>query len=324
MTLSRRVFLHLTAGALAAGSRVASAQSYPARPVRVVVPFAPGGPTDIFARLIVQKLSEQLGKQFYIENVGGASGSIGTAQVARAPPDGYTILFNVNSFAINPVFFDKALYDPFKDFEFVTLAARNDVVFVVNPSVPAKTVAEFVALTKARDSRLTFGSGGTGSVTHLVGAQFGLSVGLDVVHIPYNGAGPAIAAAVAGHIPAAFSSTPPAIAHIADGRLRALAVTGKVRSPSLPDVPTMAEAGYAETKGDQWVGVFAPARTPKDIIMVLNREIAKALASADIKERFATLGFVPVGSSPEELAALIKSDTDTWSKVIRAGNLKSD
>ena len=325
MTLSRRKVL-LAAGAVALVSRprVALSQSYPTRAVRVVVPFAPGGPTDIFARLIVQKLSEQLGKQFYIENVGGASGAIGTAQVAKALPDGYTILFNVNSFAINPVFFDKVAYDPFKDFEFVTLAATNDVVFVVNPSVPAKTVAEFVALAKAGDSRLTFSSGGTGSVTHLVGAQFGLSVGLDVVHVPYNGAGPAVAAAVAGHIPAAFSSAPPVIAHIADGRLRALAVTGKVRSPSLPNVPTMAEAGYPETKGDQWVGVFAPARTPKDIIAVLNREIAKALASPDIKERFATIGFVPVGSSPEELAALIRSDTETWSKVIRAGNLKPE
>ena len=323
MKLPRRAFL-TSCAVLASGSRIAWAQSYPTRPVRVVVPFAPGGPTDIFARLIVQKLSEQLGKQFYIENVGGASGSIGTAQVARAPPDGYTILFNVNSFAINPVFFGKVPYDPFKDFEFVTLAARNDVVFVVNPSVPVQTVAEFVAFTKARDSRLTFGSGGTGSVTHLVGAQFGLSVGLDVVHIPYNGAGPAIAAAVAGHIPAAFSSTPPAIAHIADGRLRALAVTGKVRSPSLPDVPTMAEAGYPETKGDQWVGVFVPARTPKEIVAVLNREVAKALATADIKERFATIGFVPVGSSPEEFGALIRSDMETWSKVIRAGNLKPE
>ena len=326
MKLPRRKILHLAAGAaaLVAAPRAAYSQAYPARSVRVVVPFAPGGPTDIFARLIVQKLSDQLGKQFYIENVGGASGSIGTAQVARAPPDGYTILFNVNSFAINPVFFDKVAYDPFRDFEFVTLAATNDVVFVVNPSVPAKTVAEFVALTKVRDSTLTFGSGGTGSVTHLVGAQFGLSVGLDVVHIPYNGAGPAIAAAVAGHIPAAFSSTPPAIAHIVDGRLRALAVTGKARSQSLPDVPTMAEAGYPEAKGDQWVGVFAPARTPKDIIVVLNREVAKALASADIKERFATLGFAPVGSSPEEFSALVKSDMEKWSKVIRAANLKPD
>jgi tripartite-type tricarboxylate transporter receptor subunit TctC len=325
MKLLRREVLHLAgAAALLAAPRMAWSQAYPTRPVRVVVPFAPGGPTDIFARLIVQKLSEQFGKQFYMENVGGASGSIGTVQVAKATPDGYTILFNVNSFAINPIFFDKVAYDPFKDFEFVTLAARNDVVFAINPSLPAKTVAEFVAFTKAGDGRLTFSSGGTGSVTHLVGAQFGLSVGLDVVHVPYNGAGPAVAAAVAGHVPAVFSSMPPVVPHILEGRLRALAVTGGTRSPSLPDVPTMAEAGFAETKGDQWVGVFAPAKTPKDIVAVLNRELAKALASPDIKERFATIGFVPVGSSPEEFAALIKSDTENWSKVIRAGNLKPD
>jgi tripartite-type tricarboxylate transporter receptor subunit TctC len=326
MPLARRAVLAIAAGAaaLSAASRAAWAQSYPTRPVRVVVPFAPGGPTDIFARLIVQKLSEQFGKQFYIENVGGASGSIGTAQVAKATPDGHTILFNVNSFAINPIFYDKVPYDPFRDFEPVTLAATNAVVFVINPSVPAKTVAELVALLKAGTVKYIFGSGGTGSVTHLVGAQFGLSLGLDATHVPFNGAGPAIAAAVAGHILMAFSSTPPAIAQISEGRLRAIAITGKARSPSLPDVPTMAEAGYPETKGDQWVGVFAPARTPKDIIAALHREIAKAVMSPDIRERFAALGFVPVGNSPEEFTALIKSDMETWSKVIRAGNLKPD
>ena len=326
MPLPRRAFLRLAtaAAALPALPHFASAQSYPSRPVRVVVPFAPGGPTDIFARLIVQKLSEQFGKQFYIENVAGASGSIGTAQVAKAPPDGHTILFNVNSFAINPIFYDKVPYDPFRDFEPVTLAATNHVVFVSNPSVPARTVAELVALIKSGGVRYTFGSGGTGSVTHLVGAQFGLSLGFDAVHVPYNGAGPMIAACVAGHIPMAFSSTPPAIPQIAEGRLRALAVTGKTRSPSLPDVPTMAEAGYPETKGDQWVGVLAPAGTPKEIVAALNRELARALASPDIKERFAVIGFVPVGSSPEEFLALIKSDMETWSKVIRAGHLKPD
>src|SRR3954451_13907092 len=326
MTLPRRRFLHLTAGAaiLAAQPRIAWAQSYPTRPVRVVVPFAPGGPTDIFARLIVQKLSEQLGKQFYIENVGGASGGIGTVQVAKAPPDGYTILLNVNSFAINPIFFDKVAYDPLKDFEFVTLAATNDVVFAVHPSVPAKTVAEFVAFAKRQGGPFTFSSGGAGSVTHLVGAQFGRSVGLEVVHVPYPGAGPAVAAAVSGTVPALSSATPPVVPHILDGGLRALAVTGKARSPSLPEVPTMAEAGFAETKGDQWVDVFAPAKTPKEIVAVLHRELAKALASPDIKERFAQIGFTPVGSSPEELAALIRSDMENWSKVIRAGNLKPD
>jgi len=326
MKLPRRKFLGVAAGAaaMAAGPRIARTQSYPARQVRVVVPFAPGGPTDIFARLVVQKLSEQLVKQFYIENVAGASGSIGTAQVAKAPPDGHTILFNVSSFAINPVFFSKVPYDPFKDFEPITLAATNDVVIVVHPSVAARTFAELVALIKAGPAKFAFASGGTGAVTHLMGEQLKLSLGLDLVHVPYNGAGPAIAAVVAGHVPMAISSTPPASAHIGEGRLRAIAVTGETRSQSLPDVPTMAEAGYPETKGDQWVGVLAPAGTPKDIIAVLNREIAKALASPDVKERFPALGFTPVGGSPEEFSSLIRSDMDRWGKVIRAANLKPD
>jgi tripartite-type tricarboxylate transporter receptor subunit TctC len=326
MKLPRRRILYLaaSAAALIATPRIALSQSYPTRPVRVVVPFAPGGPTDIFARLITQKLSDQLGKQFYIENVGGASGGIGTVQVGKAQPDGYTILFNVNSFVINPVFLEKIMYDPFRDFEPVMLAATNDVVFAVHPSVPAKTVAEFVAFTKAQGSRFTFSSGGAGSVTHLVGAQFAQTVGLDAVHVPYPGAGPAVAAALAGHVPAVFTSMPPIVPHILEGRLRALAVTGRARSQALPDVPTMAEAGYPETKGDQWLGVLVPARTPKDIIAVLNREIAKALASPDVRERFATLGFVPVASSPEEFAALLKSDMETWARVIRAGKLKGE
>jgi len=322
----RRGFLHLVAGAVAltAAPRIAWTQSYPTRPVRVVVPFAPGGPTDIFARLVVQKLSDQLGKQFYIDNVAGASGSIGTAQVAKAPPDGHTILFNVSSFAINPVFFGKVPYDPFRDFEPITLAATNDVVIVINPSVSARTAAELFALIKAGPAKFTFSSGGTGAVTHLMGEQLKLSLGLDLVHVPYNGAGPAIAAVVAGHVPMSISSTPPATAHIGEGRLRAIAVTGKTRSQSLPDVPTMAEAGYPETQGEQWVGVWAPAGTPKDVIALLNREIAKAVASPDLKERFATMGFSPIGSSPEEFASLIRSDMDRWGQVIRAANLKPE
>jgi tripartite-type tricarboxylate transporter receptor subunit TctC len=321
MTLPRRGFLHLALASVA-GSRTAWAQAYPTKPVRVVVPFAPGGPTDIFARLITQKLTEQLGKQFIVENLGGASGGIGTVQVAKAPPDGYTILFNVNSFVINPLFLDKVMYDPFRDFEPVMLAATNDVVFAVHPSVPAKTVAEFVAFIKSQGSRFTFSSGGAGSVTHLVAAQFGQSVGFDCVHVPYPGAGPAAAAAVANHVSTVFSSAPTVVPQILEGRLRALAVTGKARAASLPDVPTMAEAGFPETKGDQWIGVFVPAKTPKDVIMVLHRELAKALASPDIKVRFAAVGFVPVASTPEEMAAMLKSDTENWSKVIRDGKLK--
>ena len=321
MKLPRRVFLTACA-VLASGSR-GWAQSYPTRPVRVVVPFAPGGPTDIFARLIVQKLSDQLGKQFYIENVPGASGSIGTAQVAKAAPDGHTILLNVSSFAINPVFFAKVPYDPIREFEPISLAATNDVVIVAHPSVPARTMAELVALMKG-GAKLTFSSGGAGAVTHLLGEQLRLSLGIDFVHVPYSGAGPAIAAVVAGHVPVSISSSPPAMPHIADGRLRALAVSGKRRSLSLPDVPTMVEAGYTDMSGEQWIGALAPAGTPKDIVATLQREIAKAVASPDLKERFVALGFAPVGSTSEEFAAFIRSEMENWSTVIRAGNLKPD
>lgn len=322
MKLPRRGFLTACA-VLASGSRIVWAQSYPTRPVRVVVPFAPGGPTDIFARLIVQKLSEQLGKQFYIENVGGASGSIGTAQVAKAAPDGHTILLNVSSFAINPVFFAKVPYDPVREFEPITLAATNDVVIVAHPSVTARTIGEIIAQMKG-GAKFSFSSGGTGAVTHLLGEQLKQSLGIDLVHVPYNGAGPAIAAVVAGHVPLSISSSPPAMPHIVEGRLRALAVSGKRRSLSLPDVPTMVEAGFTDMSGEQWVGALAPAGTPKEIVALLQREITKAAASPDLKERFVSLGFAPVGSTPEEFAAFIRSEMETWSKVIRAGNLKPD
>jgi tripartite-type tricarboxylate transporter receptor subunit TctC len=322
MKLPRRGFLTACA-VLASGSRVAWAQAYPTRPVRVVVPFAPGGPTDIFARLIVQKLSDQLGKQFYIENVGGASGSIGTAQVAKAAPDGHTILLNGSSFAINPVFFAKTPYDPIREFEPITLAATNDVVIVAHPSVTARTIGEVIAQMKG-GAKFAFSSGGTGAVTHLLGEQLKQSLGIDLVHVPYNGAGPAIAAVVAGHVPLSISSSPPAMPHIAEGRLRALAVSGKRRSLSLPDVPTMVEAGFTDMSGEQWIGALAPAGTPKDIVATLQREIAKAVASPDLKERFVSLGFAPVGSTPEEFAAFIQSEMEAWGKVIRAGNLKPD
>jgi tripartite-type tricarboxylate transporter receptor subunit TctC len=324
MEFPRRKFLHLAAGAAALPvvSQIATAQTYPSRPVRVIVPFAPSGTTDIFARLAAQKLSEQLGKQFYVENVPGASGNIGTGQAARAAPDGYTILFAFSSHVVNPTLFDKIPYDPYKDFEPVTLAVTSTAVLSVNPSVPAKTVKELVSLIKANPGKYNFASPGAGTQAHLAGEQLRMSLGLDLVHVPYNGAGPSVASVVAGHSPIGFSTLAAAGPHIKGGTLRALAITSKMRSPIQPDVPTMTEAGYPDVEGDSWVGVLVPARTPKDVVTLLHREIVKIIALPDMKERSSTIGFDTVGSTPEDFATRIKGEIETWGKVIRAGNIK--
>jgi tripartite-type tricarboxylate transporter receptor subunit TctC len=251
MKLPRRQFLHLAAGAsaLPVASRIASAQVYPTRPVRVIVPFGPGGPTDVFARLVTQKLSERLGKQFYVENIPGAGGNIGTGQAARAAPDGHTMLMTVNTYVINPSFFDKVPYDPYKDFAPVTLAVAYPTVLTVNASVPAKTVEELIALIRANAGKYNFASTGVGTAAHLAGENVRLSGGLDIVQVPYNGAGPATAAIVAGHAQIGIVALATAAPHIQAGNLRALAVMSEKRSQSLPDVPTIAEAGYPENKG---------------------------------------------------------------------------
>ena len=325
MELPRRRFLRLAgvAAALPATSRMARAQTYPARPVRVIVGFAPGGPTDVFARLICQKLSENLGKQFYIENIIGGTGNVATGQAAKAAPDGYTILFAFTSHVVNPTMFDKVPYDPIKDFEPVTLAVSSTTVLTVNPSVPATNVKDLVALIKANSGKYSFASGGTGAPPHLAGEQFRLSLGLDLVHVPFNGGGPATAAVVAGHTPIGFNAITPAVPQIKDGKLRALAVTSKTRSQSLPDVPTMTEAGYPDIAGDSWIGILVPAGTSKEIVTVLHREIAGIIALPDMKQRLATLGFEPVASTPEEFAKRIGTEIETWSKVIRAANIKA-
>ena len=287
MKLRRRTFLHLAAGAavLPGLSRIARAQAYPTRPVRAVVAFAPGGVTDTFARLMAQKLTEQLGKQVYVENIAGATGNIGTAQVAKAAPDGYTILFAFSSHVVNPTLFARVPYDPIKDFDPVTLAVASTTVLTVNPSVPAKTVKELVDLIKANPGKYSFGSAGAGTQAHLAGEQFRLSLGLDLVHVPFGGGGPAVAAVVAGHTPISFGSPQAAMQHVREGTVRALAVTSKRRSQIFPDVPTMTEAGYPHIEGDSWVGILVPAGTSAEIIAVLYRESAKILAQPDMKER---------------------------------------
>jgi tripartite-type tricarboxylate transporter receptor subunit TctC len=320
----RRRFLHLAAGmaALPAVARIAWAQSYPARPVRVIVPFAAGGPTDVCARLIAQKLSERLGRQFYVENVPGAGGNIGTGQAARAKADGYSILIAVNSHVINPVLYDQVPYDPFRDFEPVTLAAAFASAFAINPSVPASTVKELVAVIKASPGKYSFASPGLGTPSHLLGEQFRVTVGLDLVHVPFGGSAPAIASAVAGNTPIAFAALSVAAPLARDGKLRVLAVMSKVRSEALADAPTIAEAGYPGMDGDGWVGVLAPAGTPKDIVAMLQSEVAKIMAAPDVKERLAALGFSPVGNTSAEFEAQLKTEQEKWAKVIRAANLK--
>src|SRR5215468_636894 len=325
MKLPRRNFLHLAAGAAAlpAVSRFAWAQAYPTRPVRVIVPYAPGGPTDIFARLIAQKLSEHFGKQFYVENIGGAGGNVGMGQGAKAAPDGYTLLVAGTPIVINPTLYERVPFDPYKDFDPVTLAVTSPDVLSVNPSLPVETVKDLVALIKANPGKYNFASPGTGTPAHLVGEQFRLSLGLDLVHVPFNSAGLAIGSTIAGHTPIAFTASPPVVPQVKEGKLRALAVASKMRSRALPDVPTMAEAGYPDIEGEAWFAVIVPARTPKEIITLLHQEVIKLIALPDMKERLATLGFEPVGNTPEECAAQFRTEIAKWAKVIRQAGIKA-
>jgi tripartite-type tricarboxylate transporter receptor subunit TctC len=290
----------------------------------MIVPYAAGGPVDIFARLAAQKMSEHLAKQFYVENIAGAGGNIGMGQGAKAAPDGYTIVVVPPSLVINPALYDKVPYDPYKHFDPVTVAVTAPSILTVHPSLPVRTVKDLVAFLKSHPGKYSFASPGTGTVSHLVGEQFRLSLGLDLVHVPFNSAGPAIGSTIAGHTPIAFIGVAPAVTQIKEGKLRALAVTSETRLQALPDVPHMAEAGYADIQAGAWLAVVVPARTPKDIITLLNREIANVLALTDIKERMAALGFELVGTTPEECAALFRTDSARWAKVIREAGIKAE
>ncbi len=324
MRLPRRDVLRLAGAAVAFpfASGPGMAQSYPARPVRVIVAYAPGGVTDVLTRLIVAKMGDQLGRQFYVENIPGGSGNIGMGQAAKAAPDGYTLLGAFAALAINPILFEKTPYDPVRDFAPISLAATSTTILVVNPSMPVKSVDELIAMVRANPGRYSYSSAGTGTQSHLAGEQFRLAFGLDIVHVPFNGGSPAIAAVVAGHTPIGFATPTAAAPQIEDGKLRGLAVTSKRRSRALPDVATMTEAGHPGIEGDSWVGFLGPTGTPPEIIGLLNREIVRTIALREIQDRLVTLGYDPVGSTPDELGAQIKADVVTWSRVIRAANIK--
>jgi tripartite-type tricarboxylate transporter receptor subunit TctC len=325
LTLMTGALLAMAVLAAPAVSRAQTAPgNYPDRPVRIIVPFAPAGPTDVVARLIAQKLSERLGRQFYIENVTGAGGNTGMGQAARAAPDGYTVLFVSSSFVVNPSLYPKIPYDPYKDFAPVTVAGDAPNILLVNPAVPAKTVRELIDYIKANPGKVSYASAGTGTTPHLSGELFRLSLNLDIVHVPFSGAGPAIQSLAGDHTPMAFTSLPPAIPLIKDGKIRPLAVSAAKRVAALPDVPTLAEAGLPDQEADTMQAVLVPAGTPQPVIDLLYREIKAIVALPDIKERFEVLGLDPVANTPQEFAAQIKVEIAKWGKVIRGANIKME
>jgi tripartite-type tricarboxylate transporter receptor subunit TctC len=292
--------------------------------VKIIVPFAPAGPTDIVARLIATKLSERLGRQFYIENVTGAGGNTGMGQAARAAADGYTILFVSSSYVVNPSLYPKIPYDPYKDFAPVTVVGDSPNVLLVNPSVPAKTVAELVSYVKANPGKLSYASAGTGTTPHLSGELFRLTQKLDIVHVPFSGAGPAIQSLAGGHTPMAFTSLPPAIPMLQEGKLRALAVSAATRAAALPDVPTLVEAGLPDQEADTMQAVLVPAGTPQPVVDLLYREIKAIVAQPDIRERFVVLGLDIVANTPEEFTAQIRREIAKWGKIIHDANIRMD
>jgi len=326
MKPSRRIFLSLAAGgvvALPAVSRFTWAQSYPSRPVRIVVPFAPAGTTDVAARLIGQWLSERVGQQFIVENRPGAGGNIGIEAVVRAPPDGYTLLMTDPSPTIGATLYEKLNFNFIHDIAPVIGVLRSPFVMVVNPAVPAKTVPEFVAHAKSNPGKVNMGSAGTGSTQHVAGELFKMMAAVDMVHVPYRGGGPALTDLIAGQVQVLF--LPPAISieHIRAGRLRPLAVTTATRFDALPDIPSLSEfiAGY---DASTWFGFGAPRGTPTDIVDKLNQQINAALVDPKIKTRLVELGGTVLAGSPADLGKLIAEDTEKWGKVVKFTGIKPE
>ncbi len=313
----------MVAGAIVSAA-ACMAQTYPARSIRVIVPFAPGGGTDILTRTIAPRLSDMLGQQLVIDNRAGGGSTIGSEMVSKAAADGYTLLMVDTSYTTNPSLYSKLPYDSARDFAPVSLMAAAPVILIVHPSVPVRTVKEFVALAKAKPGQLNFASGGPGSSTHLGGELLKLVAGIDLVHIPYKGTGPAVADVLGGQVVMMFAGISSIKQHVAVGRLRAIAVTGDQRSPAMPEVPTFIESGLKGVDSGTYWGCLAPAATPKDIINKVSAAMASVLKLAEIQPRLIDLGFDPIGGSPEQFAANIKSETEKWARVIRNARVKLD
>jgi tripartite-type tricarboxylate transporter receptor subunit TctC len=311
-----RVALALFLFLVPVGLSLAQGQGYPNRPVRIVVPFAPGGVTDVMARLLAQKLSENLGKEFFVDNRAGAGGNIGTGVAATAPADGYTLVLTSSSYVINPAIHAKIPYDAEKDLTPVTISAVSPNIVTVNPSLPVRSISELIAHVR-QSGKASFASAGVATTPHLSGELFRLSLDLDMVHVPFGGAGPALQSAIAGHTPIAFTGFPPAVPLVKAGSLRALAVTSARRLATLPDLPTMAEAGVPDQEAETMLIILVPSATPKEIVTLLHREIARIIALPETKQRLETLGFEPLASTPADSATRIRQELSRWGKVVR-------
>ena len=306
------------------GAHAATQDNYPNKPIRLVVPFTPGGSTDILARLVARQITDTFGQQCIIDNRPGAGGTIGMEIAARAAPDGYTLVMgHIGTLAVNPALYAKLSYDPIKDFQPITLVALIPNMMTVNPKIPAKTVKEVIALAQSKPGGLNYGSGGNGSAAHLATEYFKLMTKTDITHIPYKGTAPAVTDLIAGNISLMITGVPPQLGHVKSGRLRPIAVATPKRLPLFPDVPAIAETvkGYEAT---QWYGILAPAAVPKAYIARLNAAVVKALHSPEAKERLATEAGEPVGNSPEEFGKFIRSEIARWAPVVKQSGAKPD
>jgi len=319
----KRFFPWLLAAAVFSGA--ALAQSYPSRPIHFIVPYPAGGPLDTIARLLGQKVSENVKQPVIVENKPGAGGNIGADFVAKSPPDGYAILMGaVATHAINPTLYANIPYDPVRDFAPITQVASTPNVLVVNPSIPVSNVKEFVAYAKANPGKLNFGSGSTGSAGHLAGELFKSMAGVDMTHIPYKGAAPAMQDLIGGQIQLMFDNLASALTQVRAGKVKALAVTTAKRSNLAPDLPTIAESGLPGFDISTWFGIFAPGGTPPEVVARLNTEFTRALAMPDIREKMLNLGAEPVSSTPEQFAAYIRSEAEKYARVVKASGAKAD
>jgi len=303
---------------------LAHAQSWPTKPIKLIVPYPPGGGTDVIARIVQEPLAKELGQQVIIDNRGGAGGSIGSALAAQSPSDGYTVLFTLSSHTINPAIYSKLPFDTEKDFSSVVTVASLPQILVANPNFPAKTVKEVIEMAKAKPGSISYASVGNGSPGHLAGAMMATDAGVEMTHIPYRGGGPAVTDVIAGQVPLLWVSIPAAAQFVKTGKLKALAVSTVKRSAVFPDVPTMVESGFKGFEVDSWYAMFVPAKTPQSIIERLNKATVNVLAQPEVKEKLLGQGAEAVGDSPAQLSAVVKKEITKWKQVVKSANIKVD